>query len=484
MRSLPPPILQPLAVLLLGPDDRQAGLLEGLVERGAVAVALRVGEHAVAVEDERGQRLRRPRSRTPAPVPPTRTCGCGARPSPSRPSRTWRRRDGGSCLPGFASRYSRCASTKAIFSAVEMLTFAQPRAMRSANCASDRPVPPCRTIGIGCWATISVTRSRHEVGLGLVEPVRGPDRGREGVDAGGGDELARHLDRMDRARPRPSRRRPRRRSRSRSRPRPGRRSRSASATTSIVWRVFSTTSSSEPSKSTEFQPVSQARRDPRPVGAVVEVQRHRDGHVVGPGAPHRVERLRAERLHRLQRGLDDERRLEVGRGRQDGLEREVVDDVDGRDPVALREGAIEDLTHRHYRHRIGSPLVRPCPTISRRYRMPGAESTHERWTGPPDVGDCGSPSRAALCRAWARPRGRAAIAAALTVMALFVLPGVASAERDFAARFSTNIQGDVTGAGNTLLSCSPSEGQVCPTPATAWRAAARTAARTTTTSAP
>ena len=57
--------------------------------------------------------------------------------------------------------------------------------------------------------------------------------------------------------------------------------------------------------------------------------------------------------------------------------------------------------------------------------------------------------------------GRAAAVSAAAVMALLGLPGVASAERDFAARFSTNLQGDVTGAGNTLLSCSTSEGPIC-----------------------
>ena len=35
----------------------------------------------------------------------------------------------------------------------------------------------------------------------------------------------------------------------------------------------------------------QARRDPCPVGAVVEVERHRDGHGVRAGAPERVEGL-------------------------------------------------------------------------------------------------------------------------------------------------------------------------------------------------
>ena len=41
-------------VLLLAPVDREAGLGERLVERGQVAVALGVGQDAVAVEDQRG----------------------------------------------------------------------------------------------------------------------------------------------------------------------------------------------------------------------------------------------------------------------------------------------------------------------------------------------------------------------------------------------------------------------------------------------
>ena len=53
MRSLPPPIEQLAPVLLLGPLDREAELPERLVEGRQVPVALGVGEHAVAVEDER-----------------------------------------------------------------------------------------------------------------------------------------------------------------------------------------------------------------------------------------------------------------------------------------------------------------------------------------------------------------------------------------------------------------------------------------------
>jgi hypothetical protein len=46
--------LQPPGVLGLVPDDVQAGLRERLVEGWPVPVALGVGQHPVAVEDERG----------------------------------------------------------------------------------------------------------------------------------------------------------------------------------------------------------------------------------------------------------------------------------------------------------------------------------------------------------------------------------------------------------------------------------------------
>jgi hypothetical protein len=42
--------------------------------------------------------------------------------------------------------------------------------------------------------------------------------------------------------------------------------------------------------------------------------------------------------------------VEVGRRRQHRLEGRVVDDVDGRHAIALRKGAVEDLTHRHDGH--------------------------------------------------------------------------------------------------------------------------------------
>ena len=49
---LAPTDLQQDGVLVLGPAEREAQLLEGLVEGDEVAVALGVGQHAVAVEDQ------------------------------------------------------------------------------------------------------------------------------------------------------------------------------------------------------------------------------------------------------------------------------------------------------------------------------------------------------------------------------------------------------------------------------------------------
>ena len=75
-----------------------------------------------------------------------------------------------------------------------------------------------------------------------------------------------------------------------------RRAARASATTSMVWRVFSSTGSVDASKSTEFQPVSQAVGDHLALRAVVQVQRDRDRDVGGHRRPHRVEHVGADRL--------------------------------------------------------------------------------------------------------------------------------------------------------------------------------------------
>src|SRR5262249_31477168 len=144
--------LEPLGVLLLAPVHRQPDIGERLVERGQVAVALCVGEHAVAVEEERGHDAAARLAGAFPRRPNMRMCGGAVSLTASR---TGRKSDGGSCLAGFASRYSRVVSVKTILRAVEMFTLAQPRPIRSWNCSSWRPVPPWSTIGIGCSATIS-----------------------------------------------------------------------------------------------------------------------------------------------------------------------------------------------------------------------------------------------------------------------------------------------------------------------------------------
>ena len=53
--------------------------------------------------------------------------------------------------------------------------------------------------------------------------------------------------------------------------------------------------------------------------------------------------------------------------------------------------------------------------------------------------------------AWA-PLIRSAVIAAVTAGAL-ALPAVAVADRDYSVRFTRNAQGDITGTGNTLLTC-------------------------------
>ena len=58
-----------------------------------------------------------------------------------------------------------------------MLTFAQPREIKSVNRASVSPVPPCRTIGIGCSSTSSVTRSGLSSGVRLYSPCAVPIAG-------------------------------------------------------------------------------------------------------------------------------------------------------------------------------------------------------------------------------------------------------------------------------------------------------------------
>ena len=93
-------------------------------------------------------------------------------------------------------------------------------------------------------------------------------------------------------------------------------------------------------------PGLEAGRDDLAVRAVVEVQRHGHGRGLGHRPEHVVEHPGADRLHRLDRGLDDQRRAQLLGGRDHGVEREVVDHVERRHPVPLGEGAVEDLLER------------------------------------------------------------------------------------------------------------------------------------------
>jgi hypothetical protein len=94
----------------------------------------------------------------------------------------------------------------------------------------------------------------------------------------------------------------------------------------------------------------QARADHVPLGAVVEVQRDGDPHVLRVGEPHRVHRVQAGHLHVLDRRLEDDRGPQLLGGGEDGLHREIVDDVDGRDAVPAGERAVENLLGRHDWH--------------------------------------------------------------------------------------------------------------------------------------
>ena len=62
-------------------------------------------------------------------------------------------------------------------SAVEMLTLAHPRLIRSWNWSADSPVPPCRAIGMPVASTRAVTRSWSSVGDALYRPCALPMAG-------------------------------------------------------------------------------------------------------------------------------------------------------------------------------------------------------------------------------------------------------------------------------------------------------------------
>jgi len=76
---------------------------------------------------------------------------------------------------------------------------------------------------------------------------------------------------------------------------------------------------------------------------VVEVQGDGNGRLVGHRANHLVQDPRADLLDGLQRRLEDHRRLQVGGRGEHRVDRQIVDDVDGGDAVALLEGRIQEV---------------------------------------------------------------------------------------------------------------------------------------------
>src|SRR5262249_32210735 len=143
-------------ILLIGPLHRQTELAECLVERRQMPVALGVGQYTVAVKDERGHAAR----------PALPNTDISDRVMSTTSARTARNSDGGSHLsfPAAPRRKSRLDFIYVSLSAVEMLTFAQPREIKSRNCSSASPLPPCRAIGMGRAATMSDTRWKSSTG--------------------------------------------------------------------------------------------------------------------------------------------------------------------------------------------------------------------------------------------------------------------------------------------------------------------------------
>ena len=191
-----------------------------------------------------------------------------------------------------------------------MLTFAQPRAIRSRNCSVGQP-------------GAAVQRHRDagrldQVGDPLVRRAPAPRCTGRARCRSPGRSSRRPVRRMKstatsrrllRRTPRPSRRRPRRPGCPRSRPRRARRAARASATTSMVCRRFSATSSSCASNSTEFQPPARQSVITARSGqwsrcsatGTVDVPTPAPGTMSNSCRP-------AVHAHRLHRGLQDDRR--------------------------------------------------------------------------------------------------------------------------------------------------------------------------------
>ena len=139
-------------------------------------------------------------------------------------------------------------------------------------------------------------------------------------------------------------------------------------------------------------PGVQAGGDHLALRAVVEVQRHGDARRLRQRPEEPVEDLGAHRLHRLDRGLDDERRADLLGRRDHGVEGEIVDDVERRHAVSLGEGAVEDLLERRDWQRTSRSPGRQS--------LDGTTGCRARHPEDPPSSDAGSPYRRARSRAW------------------------------------------------------------------------------------
>src|SRR6218665_2218196 len=78
-------------------------------------------------------------------------------------------------------------------------------------------------------------------------------------------------------------------------------------------------------------------------GGVVEVEGEGNLDAAGHRGPHRPQRIASDAANRLHRGLYDHRRALGDGGLEHAFECQVVEDVDGGHPVALRQGGPEDV---------------------------------------------------------------------------------------------------------------------------------------------
>ncbi len=107
----------------------------------------------------------------------------------------------------------------------------------------------------------------------------------------------------------------------------------------------------------------QADGRPFALGAVIEVKGDRHGCLLGHRAEHLVEHLGPDRLHRLDGRLDDQGGVELGSRIDHRPQADVVDDVEGRNAVALLEGGIENVSEGDDGHFDRASLSGICPLM-------------------------------------------------------------------------------------------------------------------------